>query len=112
MSGRPFPLLSNVGPIWTDVHLDRPALGPMSLPRRPPEREPAATVHGRDDRVLDNAARGAGHRRNGAGIRFGIRWDDGRRPKRVLLPLVAALAASDLAGVAAPKVPRAAAFSA
>jgi hypothetical protein len=111
MSGRPFPLLSNVGPIWTDVHLDRPALGPMSLPRRPPEREPAATVHGRDDREMDIATRGAGNGKR-SGIRFGIRWDDGRRPKRVLLPLVAALAASDLAGVAAPKMPRAAAFSA
>lgn len=34
------------------------------------------------------ATRGAGSGSR-AGIRFGIRWDDGRRPKRALLPLVA-----------------------
>ena len=37
------------------------------------------------------AARGAGNRK-GADFRFGTRWDDGRRPKRHLLPLAAALA--------------------
>jgi hypothetical protein len=57
----------------------------------------------------------------GAVHRFGIRWDDGQRPKRFLLPLAAALAAlaitpaagSAPAGdVPAPEAPRAAAFSA
>ena len=45
------------------------------------------------------ATRGAGNG-NRAGIRFGIRWDDGQRPKRTLLPLVAISAA--LARGAAP----------
>ena len=34
---------------------------------------------------MGNATRGAGDGNRG-GIRFGIRWDDGRRPKRLLLP--------------------------
>jgi serine protease AprX len=59
--------------------------------------KPVAKFTEGTNRVLDNAARGAGHRRNGAAIRFGIRWDDGRRPKRALLPLVAALGALLLA---------------
>jgi len=37
---------------------------------------------------MGNATRGAGVGNRG-GIRFGIRWDDGRRPKWLLLPLVA-----------------------
>ena len=36
--------------------------------------------------VIATRGSGTGSR---AGIRFGIRWDDGRRPKRALLPLVA-----------------------
>jgi serine protease AprX len=40
---------------------------------------------------MDIATRGAGDGSR-SGIRFGIRWDDGQRPKRALLPLVAALA--------------------
>ena len=47
---------------------------------------------------MGNATRGVGDGNRG-GIRFGIRWDDGRRPKRLLLSLVAVCAA--LAPVAA-----------
>src|SRR5690242_6284371 len=59
--------------------------------------KPVAKFTEGTNRVSDNAARGAGQRRTGAAIRFGIRWDDGRRPKRALLPLVAALGALLLA---------------
>ena len=48
---------------------------------------------------MDIAARGAG--KKGAVLRFGIRWDDGRRPKRFLLPLAAALAALAITPAAA-----------
>ena len=48
---------------------------------------------------MGNATRGAGDR-GWSGIRYGIRWDDGRRPKRHLLPLVAIAAALAPAAVA------------
>src|SRR5687767_9545578 len=48
-------------------------------------------VHGREHQQMSIATRGAEVKRRG--IRFGIRWDDGRRTKRLLPPLVAVLSA-------------------
>ena len=54
---------------------------------------------------MGNATRGAGDGNRG-GIRFGIRWDDGQRPKRLLLSLVAVCAAlAPVAGAEARPAP-------
>ena len=62
------------------------------LSRRPPGKESRRRGFTEGTQQMGNATRGAGVGNRG-GIRFGIRWDDGRRPKRLLLPLVAVCAA-------------------
>ena len=63
----------------------------MWLSRRLPAREAGGDVHGRNHQQMGIATRGAEVKRRGN--RFSIRWDDGRRTKRLLPPLVAVLIA-------------------
>ena len=77
--------------MWTDVQLDLTAARPMFALEAAPDSGSRGEGSRKETDGMDIATRGAGERGR-SGIRFGIRWDDGRRPKRSLLPLVAALA--------------------